>query len=873
MTVWKDIQKKNKYIEIIITSIIIICLIIGSVCDWNVLRNDKIIIEVEDISSFSLTVLQIQATVGTLIFTIIALISGNISDSYMGVSIGDFYLNIRPWNMSQKVLIIASLALCLMGVVSHALNLYNIVFYLFIASLIVILLSIKGIYSAFGGRKKQEQEIEAYIDYLLSNENNYKKKNEIFKMFVIAWKEEIDSQDKQNYEKYRDIFLKAVKALWKSGKEEGLKSIQQQCYIISYAFLWSEKMTAKERGIEFIQDVYEIFWEIIYTCIKEEIPLLNQYKSELSFFSEINNELIQNMDELSVEHVEKRLRFGQLTDLIQRTAIWFKYDDIKDDDGHEKELKQNRYLYNYSSEINELYSFAKYIGYYLGKQQRKNNTVNQNIWANVLSRWNILSAYNIPKDRENEFLGIKVNTYFNYCYGMLVNGQENVVKQGLYLDGMKRIVKIDNKFQALLYLAVHCYVYYLAVREQDNCITTNVRRSAINIWSDKEVRDAFLELIYMLAETPKWLDLDMLDQLHGIVDRFELFPLYGSFKTMIIESVVSDFYLFLILFISNKFCLPELLERNIDDMRAFRYVSEGNERATKETFKTLFKAIFIGNKTEEQIDIDIDLMYEDLIKTVKNKQKRRCIELAQKSQEKYKTTICEEEICENIKNKTISVIKEKFSPILTENDEKNGIIRINLFTITDYTDSIGNKRNMDGCYSYMNGNFLLGIMKFLCQRKIIETKNRFEDFNDDKEFMEYLSEKELYILMGSQYILKNKDYRFNTMYNNFMENYETIYTSIVQDGLALKRSSLKVCLHDINVSIHSPSIKEIQVEFDKESQKYKYPIMDGLPIDFEEEELREFLYNNRKVINVTAKVSIQVDDNPCGTLFTGKKKR
>ena len=736
----------------------------------------------------------------------------------------------------------------------------------------VIFLSIKGIYSAFGGRKTQESEIEAYISYVLDGECAYKKKIETFQIFVVAWKEEIDLQDKQNYEKYLDIFLKGARVLWKFGKEEGVKAIQQQCFIISYALLWSEKTTIKERGVEFIQDVYEMLWEIIHTCIVDEIPLLNQYKNEFSFFSEINNELVQNMDELSVEHVEQRLRFGQLADLIQRVAIWFKYENAKDEDENEKELKYKRYRYDYSSEISELYSFARYMGYYLRKQHSKNNTVNQRVWASVLNRWNVFSTYNVPADRKEEFLRIKANTYFCYCYGMLVNGQENIIKQGLYLGGMKQKVQIDNKFQALLYMAVHCYVYYLAVREQDNCISTDVRQSAMNIWHDKEVRDAFLEFLYTIAETPEWLDMNMVDQLHGMVDRFELFPFNESVKKMIIESVVSDFYLFLILFISHEFYLPELLERNIDDMRAFRYVSDGNENGTKEMFKTLFKTVFVGNKSENQIDVEVGLMYEDLAKTVKKKQKERYIELAKKAQEDYKTNIREDEICEKIKKETIVNIKEKFAPIMTENDEKNGVIRINLFTMTDYTDSVGSKSSTDGYYSHMNGMFLFGIMRFLYQRKVIESKNRFEEFIDDKEFMEYLKDNELHILMGSQYILKNKDYRLNAEYKNFLENYETIYTSIVQDGIALKRNSLQVCLHDVRVSIHSPSIKEVRVEFDDVSQKYKYSIVNGLPIDFEEEELREFLYNNRKVINVTAKISIQVNDNPCGTLFTGRRK-
>ena len=142
MEEWKQIQKTYKTRELIGIIAMIMSFIIGAICDWNVLVERNILISIDDIESFSLTILQIQATVGTLIFTIIALITGNISDSYMGVSISDFYLNIKPWKLTQKVLIVISLGLCLSGVIFHSLGLYNIVLYLFIATLIAILISI-----------------------------------------------------------------------------------------------------------------------------------------------------------------------------------------------------------------------------------------------------------------------------------------------------------------------------------------------------------------------------------------------------------------------------------------------------------------------------------------------------------------------------------------------------------------------------------------------------------------------------------------------------------------------------------------------------------------------------------------------------------
>lgn len=63
---------------------------------------------VEDLNDVSLTLLQIQAAVTTLTLTIIDLLSGNVSDSYMGIPISMFYLEKRPFLLKQKAVILQS---------------------------------------------------------------------------------------------------------------------------------------------------------------------------------------------------------------------------------------------------------------------------------------------------------------------------------------------------------------------------------------------------------------------------------------------------------------------------------------------------------------------------------------------------------------------------------------------------------------------------------------------------------------------------------------------------------------------------------------------------------------------------------------------
>ena len=75
-------------------------------------------------------------------------------------------------------------------------------------------------------------------------------------------------------------------------------------------------------------------------------------------------------------------------------------------------------------------------------------------------------------------------------------------------------------------------------------------------------------------------------------------------------------------------------------------------------------------------------------------------------------------------------------------------------------------------------------------------------------------------------------------------------------------------LHDVDVTIHPSNIQEEMVEYDEEDGKYKYAIVDGLPIDFDKTELSEFLYNSRKIIDITAHISVQINEKLCGTIFT-----
>jgi len=94
MSTWIKIKNKHRKIEILGLILMIICTAVGIIFDYTVICG-LIFHEVKDINTFSLTLLQIQATISTLTIALVALMSGNISETYMGVSVSvDYYFKL-----------------------------------------------------------------------------------------------------------------------------------------------------------------------------------------------------------------------------------------------------------------------------------------------------------------------------------------------------------------------------------------------------------------------------------------------------------------------------------------------------------------------------------------------------------------------------------------------------------------------------------------------------------------------------------------------------------------------------------------------------------------------------------------------------------
>ena len=61
------------------------------------------------------------------------------------------------------------------------------------------------------------------------------------------------------------------------------------------------------------------------------------------------------------------------------------------------------------------------------------------------------------------------------------------------------------------------------------------------------------------------------------------------------------------------------------------------------------------------------------------------------------------------------------------------------------------------------------------------------------------------------------------------------------------------------------------IEYNSETKKYIYEISSGMSVEFEKSELESFIYNQRKILDISAKISVVVTKENVGTIVEDYK--
>lgn len=828
---WKDRRKRSITIEIIVIAIAIVILLIGCVCDVLVERGIIFHI-VEDLNDVSLTLLQIQAAVTTLTLTIIALLSGNISDSYMGIPISMFYLEKRPFLLKQKAVILAEFLALALSIWGHIYGAYNLVIAFFMSSMILIVISILEIYEVFKGKRGTLEEVESYVRFLFENEKNYK---DIGDAFIEDWKSIAQTQSKEEFDHYFQVFCVLIERILNC--EKNIDDVNSYSENMALFLLEHESKGCRLKGLRLVRDFYDELWKWINNNKEQAL----NYNKTIALIDRISREWYCAMDSTDAEIFEKNLNFDSFSETVIRVASWIGFSNEK------------------NNEIPALNSIARTLGGYIDKQNKKGNIVDIRCWERLVADRFGYGAYGIPEGRTEFYLKSMALRDFNICYGYLLRGQTDMILNGVFLDGINNVYKIDNAAYVLRVMLIHCFMYYLAFKESTDCIDAELQQKIRQLLLSREVTASIFGFYYHLGEGEVLLNEQVENQLEEILDRFELFPKHSNSKCMITNNIAKDYFLYVALMVESFEFKQDVLVDILNTQKYYVNLIDSNLVTLRKSFTEMHQ-IFISEELSEEDSIrKTDEMLSSFEIVMKEKYKKTIIEEAAANQREYEEKGLQSETA----NKVKEIIKENFEKTFADFQipckNSKTYSKVNIFTLTNFTRWLSD--NIRGTYSeYSLSGFLRWLINELATNYGIEVVRRSERFESDESFREYLTANEFNVLLGSQYAFGCTDYMGYREHSDFIGNLKCDFISGINEGVALRTKTLFIKLNDVYVEIFSPNIDEENTTKNDETGLYSYSPTQGITLDFEKAELEEFLHNERKIVKIFVNVTIGVKE-------------
>lgn len=842
---WEKKVKKQKKKEWSIIGLLLLIIGIGIGSEL-VSIYCKSIYYVHNYDAVSLVAIQVQATVFSLTIALIALLSGRITDEFLGVKYNDFILNRKPYFLTQIKIIGLLLTLLVVNLFLHMFGFYNIVIAIFVVTVFLVLYSARMIYGAFSGNEQIEKEIHAYVDYVLLSENN---KIDVFNDFCAQWSRENTLQEAGEYETYLEVFNRGFSVLV---KEDVTRSILlDRCIELSRLLL--KKTDTNKKGIRFVKECYDNAWTFIRNEGLESSIVLSRQVVPFCLFENIYYELCEAIMDMKVKDVEKSFRWNDLTDIILQVDTFLGYDTKNP---------------NINSEIECIKEFGGFMGYYISPKCENDNPVNRSdeFWGSTLSQ--TYTYYLFPDNLKKEAAMVIAERNFQFIVSQMRVDNAELVKEYVYMRGLQHF-QLDQSF-VLMILKFHSYVYYLSEFEIIDYIGQELKNRAKAFLEDAQIVKIFNSFLLSVSER----DINIFDYGHSDLDifndklisklskelrPFESFPPNGTAKFLIMEQAVQQFILFTVVFISNHYHALKLLKTIITEEHAtslyIKYIKDYNQ--TKE-FKRFLKIIGVA---DYRIEDQASAAYTSLVNCIKEQYKYHSIHEAEEAEKVLDIEL--EENKDQLAGKIKEYFEEEFKGIL--GNSRGKIYKASLLTVSTFSDEKIDTL-MNGNYDLLFNQFVYLLARKLYQEgklKVISKK----EFCTDDELLDYIKSHKDSAIIGSEFILMPNDYRRWDEFKEAIlveEHYTTGGRGLV---LFISKDALKISITKIRIGAHIPTIYETSAIFNKETDTYSYEISSDMAVDFTKEEFLKYLSHRKRIVNIVVHFSIDAKDGVIGDVI------
>lgn len=841
-------KQKNKELKYIIgASVVILLGCLNEIC----IRWGQAVFVVHNYESIALAILQIQATVFTLSIALIALLAGFITDRYLGIRYNDFIFNIKPRYLKQKIVIAAELLLLLAGIVMQMTACYNMVFALFVVACLLIWFSITEVYRVFAEASSLEEEMKAYLRHSFKNNEQA---FELTRRLCEHWKRELLNQDDAAFRLYFDAFEDAFESMFPN--DENRRALLDQCVSISRILLGNTDTT--QRGLNYIWRCYIWASNYISETLNREngLEILSSQKQSFSLFANSYYYIVKGLERLDIDEVRNYiLLWDSFTKIIARVAVC---------------LEQTEKNHSSSSDLDAVKRFGSFIGDYL-LVKFKPDYLSKN-YDSILRVTLIETAANDRMIPENSLQKQAIERTiaerdFNLRVQLILNGADGLIRD-YYAEIRRRLNQMSDPF-ARSFIRFHCFLYYLAFYESENCIGPDVQRKAVGLLKDVVVKRSFLYILRSIIREDKNLrgynsekyNIFHISLIHDFIESMEPYQQFHNavtFRGITINSAAEEFIICLVLYVAQIKKDPQLLEHIIPDDRAesyyYQYILKPVLRDSLKRFLDL-----LGLRDGE-IDTRVEASIEDLRMVLLKKSKSYEIQVAQQ-----RNKVLYKDLQQNkkqIEDELKAKLEHDFSGIVSDVGEDTHIfelMQLTVFVDTSLRDLIENvKPDLFNCVVNCLKNHLWLLHK-------IECRNSLKKDQDKLDYIRSMQAEHEFI--GSEFVLEPMDYKLRYDFIDILQETHHCTSESNGDMLVLKKNSLRISFDRVWIESHPETIADIEIATDPSTGDYLYEVSPEIVVPFTKEELEDYLKNYRSIVKIYTSVRLQIADGVIGEVI------
>lgn len=328
----------------------------------------------------------------------------------------------------------------------------------------------------------------------------------------------------------------------------------------------------------------------------------------------------------------------------------------------------------------------------------------------------------------------------------------------------------------------------------------------------------------------------------------------------------SDFVIFLSMYLSNRYYHNRILHNIISEENAISlYMRYFQDEQIVERFSSFLKIIGCDKKPEIMLNEFQGILKEEIKKAQIAKAKNDY--LLDKN-----TDFAHADLAHRIQD----YLNEKFKPIISDEARKVSLIRVPILGINGFS-NMSLENIINGQYDVIAQNLIYTLCDLLSKSNAVNHVKR-NSFPDDESFFTFLKADGNDTIIGSKFSIRSSDYANREQLNDIISSKKSVLEGYTDRSLLIRENMLHIFIDDIRIGTHSGTLSEERndIIFDSRTQSYLYEVTNNIPIEFNKDELLQYLHDRRKIVNIVLYISVHKEeddkvDNPV-SLYAATKK-